>query len=76
MPSYQKAKMNRRQLVAAATGSLTAPAFLRGAPENAIALTVSGRRLSEVPLERKIFGQFGEAGFGRQVEGMWAEMLY
>jgi hypothetical protein len=29
-----------------------------------------------VPIDRKIFGHFIEVGFGRQVEGMWSEMIY
>ena len=70
------AKFSRRRLVgAAAISSLGAP-FLKGASDPAVSLKVSNRRLSEVPIEPSIFGHFIEAGFGRQVEGMWAEMLY
>ena len=28
------------------------------------------------PVNRNIFGHFIESGFGRQVPGMWAEMIY
>ena len=28
------------------------------------------------PAGRRIFGNFIESGFGRQVNGMWSEMLY
>lgn len=28
------------------------------------------------PVDRRIFGNFIESGFGRQVNGMWSEMLY
>jgi hypothetical protein len=31
---------------------------------------------TETPTDRRIFGNFIESGFGRQVPGMWAEMLY
>lgn len=38
-------------------------------------LTVSQNR-TERPVDGKIFGNFIESGFGRQVSGMWSEMLY
>jgi len=31
---------------------------------------------SNRPVERMILGQFIEAGFGRQVDGLWSEMIY
>lgn len=31
---------------------------------------------TDEPVDRKIFGSFVESGFGRQVSGMWSEMLY
>ena len=38
-------------------------------------LKVSGKWTKE-PISRDIFGNFIESGFGRQVNGMWSEMLY
>ena len=38
-------------------------------------LKVSGKWTKE-PVSRDIFGNFIESGFGRQVNGMWSEMLY
>lgn len=31
---------------------------------------------TDIPSDRRIFGNFIEAGFGRQVDGMWSEMLF
>ncbi|MDI6617284.1 MAG: hypothetical protein QME45_01240 [Clostridiales bacterium] len=31
---------------------------------------------TKTPVDRRIFGNFIESGFGRQVNGMWSEMLY
>ena len=31
---------------------------------------------TQKPVDRRIFGNFIESGFGRQVNGMWSEMLY
>ena len=31
---------------------------------------------TETPVDRRIFGNFIESGFGRQVTGLWSEMLY
>lgn len=76
MNPKQRVGVSRRQLMGTAAGCLAAPALLSGAQESPVGLQVSDRRLAEVPVERTIFGQFIEAGFGRQVEGMWAEMLY
>ena len=28
------------------------------------------------PAEKRIFGNFMESGFGRQIPGMWSEMIY
>ena len=30
----------------------------------------------EAPVNRRVLGHFIESGFGRQVNGMWAEMIY
>ncbi|MCY2927028.1 MAG: hypothetical protein NT031_16665, partial [Planctomycetota bacterium] len=37
---------------------------------------VERQRLSETPTSKFILGQFIESGFGRQVSGMWGEMLF
>jgi len=39
-------------------------------------MRVGKQRLSDVPISRFILGNFIESGFGRQVSGMWAEMLF
>ncbi|MCY2928763.1 MAG: hypothetical protein NTV86_04575, partial [Planctomycetota bacterium] len=39
-------------------------------------LCIGKRRLSETPTSRFILGNFIESGFGRQISGMWAEMLF
>lgn len=31
---------------------------------------------TEIPVSKDIFGNFIEAGFGRQLSGMWSEMIY
>ena len=36
----------------------------------------TGATWTEKPSEEMIFGHFVESGFGRQVNGMWSEMLY
>ena len=41
-----------------------------------VKLRVGKQRLSDVPISRFILGNFIESGFGRQVSGMWAEMLF
>jgi hypothetical protein len=66
--------ITRRRLLGAA--AVAAPTLMRAAAPDSVSIKVTARRLSEVPIEHAIFGQFIEAGFGRQVEGMWAEMLY
>jgi hypothetical protein len=75
MHKDQASHLSRRrfsQLAAGVAGSglagVAAPASLR--------INISSKRLSEVPIERTIFGHFVEAGFGRQVEGMWSELIY
>lgn len=35
-----------------------------------------GTEWTKEPVDRRIFGNFIESGFGRQVDGMWSEMLY
>jgi hypothetical protein len=67
-------KITRRRLMGAAAAAV--PAVLTAAGSESASIKVSSRRLGEVPIERTIFGQFIEAGFGRQTEGMWAEKLY
>ncbi|MGD8452800.1 MAG: alpha-L-arabinofuranosidase C-terminal domain-containing protein [Phycisphaerae bacterium] len=44
--------------------------------EPAVQVTVTADELAEQPASPLIFGGFIESGFGRQVEGMWAEMLF
>ena len=41
-----------------------------------IKVEIQNQRLSDVQISKHIFGNFVEAGFGRQVSGMWAEMIY
>jgi hypothetical protein len=66
--------ISRRRILEAAAA--TVPALTSAATPDGVSIKVTERRLSEVPIEHAIFGQFIEAGFGRQLEGMWAEMLY
>lgn len=44
--------------------------------KNTVKLEVTSHRTSETPISKFIFGNFVEAGFGRQVSGMWSEMVY
>ncbi|MCD7937532.1 MAG: hypothetical protein LUG98_11775 [Tannerellaceae bacterium] len=46
------------------------------AASNRVTVEVKTNRLSETPVSRYIFGNFVEAGFGRQVSGIWAEKIY
>lgn len=46
------------------------------AKENVVKGVVEATRLSDIPVSPYIFGNFVEAGFGRQVSGMWSEMIY
>ena len=39
-------------------------------------IEVKDVRTSKSPISKFIFGNFVEAGFGRQVSGMWSEMIY
>src|SRR5450756_425733 len=68
------ASFTRRRLLGAA--AVAAPTLMGAADSDSVSIKVTARRLSEVPIEHAVFGQFIEAGFGRQLEGMWAEMLY
>lgn len=43
---------------------------------NKVRGTIETTRLSEYRTSPFIFGNFVEAGFGRQVSGMWSEMIY
>lgn len=38
-------------------------------------IKISGQ-WTELPVDRRIFGNFMESGFGRQISGMWSEMIY
>jgi len=40
-----------------------------------IAITITSNELVATPVSPLIYGHFIELGFGRQVEGLWAEML-
>jgi hypothetical protein len=73
MSPDQPSRFSRRRFIGSAAA---APALSQAATSDSASIRVTARRLSEVPIERGIFGQFIEAGFGRQVEGMWSEMLY
>lgn len=64
----------KRILIAGIAG-LLALSPLNGAV-NKVRGTVEASRLSEYPVSPYIFGNFVEAGFGRQVSGMWSEMIY
>ena len=46
------------------------------AADNKAKATIETSRLSEYRISPYIFGNFVEAGFGRQVSGMWSEMIY
>ena len=37
---------------------------------------IEARELTATPVSKLLYGNFIESGFGRQVDGMWAEMLY
>lgn len=66
---------SRRKLIGAGAATLTSASILSSAPSSNT-ITIEKQRLSDIPIAPTIFGQFIEVGFGRQVEGMWAEMLY
>ena len=36
----------------------------------------SGGKWTDKPVDSRIFGGFIESGFGRQIDGMWSEMIY
>jgi alpha-L-arabinofuranosidase len=46
------------------------------AASKVLKVEVKDQRMSETPVSKYIFGNFVEAGFGRQVSGMWSEMIY
>ncbi|MGI5846646.1 MAG: hypothetical protein ACOX5T_01275 [Candidatus Cryptobacteroides sp.] len=46
------------------------------AVNNKVKGEISSARLSEYQISPYVFGNFVEAGFGRQVSGMWSEMIY
>jgi alpha-N-arabinofuranosidase len=65
-------------LVATAT-FLTGAAFAGALPETevlSVQVNVTSKEMAEQPVSPLIYGGFIESGFGRQVEGMWAEMLF
>ncbi|MBU0640298.1 MAG: hypothetical protein KKB50_15640 [Planctomycetes bacterium] len=72
--------MIRRALslgVAVAWGLVTlAAAPTQDADEPVMQVTVTVRELAERPVSPLIYGNFIESGFGRQIEGMWAEMFF
>jgi len=37
---------------------------------------ITGERTSEIPISKLITGNFIESGIGREVDGMWSEMIY
>ena len=45
-------------------------------PPDELRIEVKDQRISTTPVSKYIFGNFVEAGFGRQVSGMWSEMIY
>ena len=62
-----------------------AATLLRGGTHSAAQMTngaisiqvrVTSNEMVELPVSPLIYGHFIESGFGRQVEGMWAEMLF
>ena len=64
-----------KRILLAISAVLLAVAPLWGAA-NKVRGTVEATRLSEYQTSPYIFGNFVEAGFGRQVSGMWSEMIY
>lgn len=63
-------------IVALGISMLMLPATGQGAAPKVVKVEVKEQRMSEEPISKHIFGNFIEAGFGRQVSGMWAEMIY
>lgn len=45
-------------------------------PDDGATVVVTAEELVTTPISPLIYGNFIESGFGRQVEGMWAEMLF
>ncbi len=39
-------------------------------------IKVDSERIAQKPISKLIFGHFIESGFGRQTDGMWAEMIF
>lgn len=65
----------KKTLLVAALGLATLwPAA--GGTSNKVKGEVTLSRLSEMEISPFVFGNFVEAGFGRQVSGMWSEMVY
>ncbi len=61
---------------ACAAASATAAGPVEGAGAVKATIRVTREELVEKPVSPLIYGNFIESGFGRQVEGMWAEMLF
>ncbi|MDO8685238.1 MAG: hypothetical protein Q7J78_01045, partial [Clostridiales bacterium] len=49
---------------------------IRNEMTSLLKLKVSEKRTSQLPISRLVLGNFIENGFGRQINGMWAEMIY
>ena len=47
-----------------------------GCAEGQVRVKITARELASTPVSKLLYGNFIESGFGRQVDGMWAEMLY
>lgn len=51
-------------------------ATLPSSAATAVRLKVTSRELVDKPVSPLLYGNFIESGFGRQVDGMWAEMIF
>ncbi|MDR3184817.1 MAG: hypothetical protein LBT49_05375 [Prevotellaceae bacterium] len=67
---------NMKYIFVLILGLFLLPAIDSPAKTKIVKAEISNRRLSETPVSKHIFGNFVEAGFGRQVSGMWSEMIY
>ena len=45
-------------------------------PPRPLRVTVTRDELAAKPISPMLYGNFIESGFGRQLDGMWAEMLF
>jgi alpha-L-arabinofuranosidase len=64
-----------KTLITISLGVLLSVSELSAKP-TVLKVEVKNQRISEIPISKHIFGNFVEAGFGRQVSGMWSEMIY